>query len=48
MRPRESETFAEILIRLKEGKQTEQEILTFRQREVEENYAYLSLPFKTV
>lgn len=36
MRPRESKTFAEILIRLREGKQTEQEILTFRQREVED------------
>ena len=40
MRPRESKTFAEILIRLREGKQTEHEILTFRQREVEENYAF--------
>lgn len=44
MRPRESKTFAEILIRLREGKQTEQEILTFRQREVEENYAFLDIP----
>ena len=44
MRPRESKTFAEILIRLREGKQTEQEILTFRQREVEENYAFLDVP----
>ena len=44
MRPRESKTFAEILITLREGKQTEQEILTFRQREVEENYAFRDIP----
>lgn len=33
-----------MLIRLREGKQTEQEILTFRKREVEENYAFLDIP----
>ena len=44
MRQRESKTFAEILNRLREGKQTEQDILIFKQRIVEENIAFLDIP----
>ena len=44
MRQRERKTFAEILKRLRESKQTEQDILIFKQRTVEENYAFLDIP----
>ena len=44
MRQRESKTFAEILNRLREGKQTEQDILIFKQRIVEKNIAFLDIP----
>ena len=44
MRQRESKTFAEILNRLREGKQTKQDILVFKQRIVAENSTFLDIP----
>lgn len=44
MRQRESKVFAEILNRLREGKQTPQDILIFKERVIEENSVYLDVP----